>query len=267
MSEIEQVTGSVLCSVIGSVGVITLNRPHKLNAIDGSVVLEIGSVLQRLQDDPKIRAIVLTGAGRAFAAGADIGMYRDATPEAFRDFTQRCNALCEQVEQLPKPVVAAVRGVALGGGFELVLSADIVIAAEDAKFGLPEINLGLLPGWGGTQRLTQQIGRGRATEMIMTASRLSARDARTLGLVNEVVPEAEVDDVALLMAERLAAQPMQALTSIKTAIRAANPAGIRSNSPGFVVEQQELQKLFLTADGKEGIAAFVEKRQPRFEGI
>lgn len=267
MFNIEQTTDSVLCEVIGSIGRITINRPRKLNAIDGNVVTELGKSLQALQSNPQVRAIILTGAGRAFAAGADIAMYRDATPEQFRDFTKRCNGLCDQIEQLPKPVIAAVRGVALGGGFELVLSADIVIAATDAKFGLPEINLGLLPGWGGTQRLTQQVGRRKATEMIMTASRLSANEAQTLGLINGVVPASDIDDASLQMAAVLAAQPMKALAAIKNAIRAADPAGMRSNSPGFTVEQNELQRLFLSADGKEGIAAFVDKRQPQFEGL
>ncbi|WP_307841639.1 enoyl-CoA hydratase/isomerase family protein [Streptomyces endocoffeicus] len=249
------------------VGIVTINRPAKYNAINYAVVEALSDALRELGDDPAVHAIVLAGAGRAFAAGADIAFYSHADREAFIAFTERCNALCDTIAASPIPIIAAVNGLALGGGFELVLSCDVVVAAANASFGLPEVSLGLLPGWGGTQRLTWHIGPNRAKWLIMSGERINAYTAEQLGIVAQVCAREDLDSVALDTATRLAAQPPAAIAAIRAVVASAVPhASAGSAGPGFRLERDKLTALFDSRDGQEGIAAFVEKRPPCFQG-
>ncbi|MEV7870775.1 enoyl-CoA hydratase/isomerase family protein [Streptomyces sp. NPDC088124] len=206
MPAADPATDLVLVEHQGPVAVVTINRPAKYNAISPAVVTALDAALGALGADPRVRAIILTGAGKAFAAGADISFYAQADREEFTAFTGRCNALCDRIATSPVPVVAAVRGLALGGGFELVLSCDVVVAEQGAAFGLPEVSLGLLPGWGGTQRLTWHVGPNRAKWLIMSGERLDATTAEALGIVTHICDTDALLPVALRVADALAAQ-------------------------------------------------------------
>ncbi|MCE0768477.1 enoyl-CoA hydratase/isomerase family protein [Pseudonocardia kujensis] len=256
---------AVLVERRGRVGVVTIDRPAKYNAINYAVVDGLQDAITGLGDDPAIGAIVLTGAGKAFAAGADIALYSGADADEFARFTERCNALCDTLAASQVPVVAAVNGLALGGGFELVLSCDVVIAATDATFGLPEVALGLLPGWGGTQRLTWHVGPNRAKWLIMSGRRIDAHTAEQLGIVTQTCRRDELDQVATGLADDLAGQAPCAIAAIREAVTAAVPyAAAGSEGPGFRLERDRLTALFTSPDGQEGIAAFVQKRPARF---
>lgn len=244
---------------------IELNRPRKYNALDTGMVLGLTDVLQSEARQQTSRAVVISGAGRAFAAGADIAEYAGADRQAFALFTERANVMCSQIASMPVPVIAAVNGLALGGGFELVLSCDIVFASHDASFGLPETGLGLIPGWGGTQRLAHHIGPNRAKELIMTGARLSAQDAHRLGIVNRLHDPENLLEAAAAFAAVIASGPGKAIGAAKRAINAGH-ASAAPTGPGFLLEQAELRALFETEDGREGIAAFVEKRPADFTG-
>ncbi|MFE2945221.1 enoyl-CoA hydratase/isomerase family protein [Streptomyces sp. NPDC059255] len=258
-------TDLVLVERAGRVATVTINRPTKYNAINEEIVECLDTAFARLGADPEIHTIVLTGSGKAFAAGADIGFYAQANREQFIAFTERCNALCDRIATSPVPVVAAVKGLALGGGFELVLSCDIVVAADDARFGLPEVSLGLLPGWGGTQRLTWHVGPNRAKWIIMSGGRLDAATAKDLGIVTHTCDRDDLLRLARQVATTLAGQAPGAVAAIREAVTAAVPgAGAGSSGPGFLSERERLIALFDSADGREGIAAFVEKRPARF---
>lgn len=248
------------------VAVVTLDRPEKYNALNSAMIDQLHRALDDLAEDHRIRAAILTGTGKSFAAGADIAQYEQATTAEFADFTTRCNNLCGRIAAIKKPVIAAVNGLALGGGFELVLACDFVIAADTASFGLPEISLGLLPGWGGTQRLTAHLGVGRAKALIMTAGRLTAAEARDAGIVLEVHPAGKEMDRAREIAADIAGRAPRAIAAIKQAVDYAGGATAGNTGSGFTLEQSLLRELFATDDGKEGILAFVEKRAPQFTG-
>lgn len=251
---------TVLSSIENGVLYLTLNREKKYNAVDPSVIAGVQNAVVKANTSRGIGAIVITGTGKAFCAGADIGQYHEADPDLLREFTASANELSKVIEQSRIPVIAAVNGVALGGGFEIALSCDILLASTAATFGLPEISLGLIPGWGGTQRITKLLGRHRATEMIMLATRLSADEARVLGIVANVHEPDELLPAARNLAERLAAGPRDAIAAAKQAI--AEVARIPRS--GFETEQELLDSLFRTVDGIEGVRAFVGKRSPEF---
>ena len=244
------------------VALVTIDRPSALNALSFDLLDELAAALDDLDRDPGCRAVVLTGAGgRAFAAGADIVELSEQTYASLHE--GRRFDVWDRLARVGVPVIAAVRGVALGGGCELAMTCDMIVAAEDASFGQPEIRLGVMPGAGGTQRLTRAIGKARAMELILTGQSLSAAEALVLGLVTRVVPAAATVDVALELAARIAALPRLAVRAAKAAVREAHE---RDLAPGLSAEREVFFRLFDTDDQAEGMAAFMEKRTPAWSG-
>lgn len=248
--------------VIDGVAIVVMDRPEVLNALNFAAVEAIADALERLDRDPDCRAIVLTGAGeRAFASGADIpelAVQTNATLIASDDFRH-----WERITRIRKPIVAAVRGFALGGGCELAMTCDLIVAGEDAQFGQPEIKLGVMPGAGGTQRLTRAIGKAKAMELILTGRNMSAREAEAHGLVSLVVPSEATVQAALELAGRIAAMPPVAVMAAKAAVNRAEELPLEA---GLEFERRNFYLLFDTEDQAEGMAAFVEKRAPRWQG-
>ena len=251
---------TILVESRGPVGLITLNRPKAMNALNAQLVAEINQALTTFDQDADTAAIVLTGSERAFAAGADIKeMEGKDFITAFReDFI----APWQQVATCSKPVIAAVAGYALGGGCELAMMCDIIIAADNAKFGQPEIKLGVIPGIGGTQRLTRAVGKSKAMEMNLTGRMMDAVEAERANLVSRVVPLASLMDEAMKLAETIASM---SLPSVMIAKEAVNRAFEVSLAEGIRFERRIFHSLFATQDQKEGMAAFVEKRPPKFK--
>ncbi len=244
------------------VALLILDRPRQLNALSFGLVAQLGERLAALDEDPGCRAIVITGSGsKAFAVGADIrelamqteGSLRDADPFAPLD----------RIGHLGTPVIAAVRGYALGGGCELAMACDMIVAGDDAQLGQPEIRIGVIPGAGGTQRLTRAIGKARAMELILTGRRIDAQEALAMGLVSLVVPAAETVERALELAGRIAAMPPLAVHAAKAAVVAAQE---RPLGEGLRDERDRFEALFATEDQKEGMGAFLEKRPPSWKG-
>ena len=244
----------------GRVGLITLNRPKALNALNDQVVDEIGAALDDFEADENIGAIVITGSEKAFAAGADIGaMASFSYMDAYKgDYISRN---WERVKTCRKPVIAAVAGFALGGGCELAMMCDIIIAADSAKFGQPEIKLGILPGAGGTQRLPRAVGKAKAMDMCLTARFMDATEAERAGLVSRVVPADKLLDEALGAAETIAGYSLPVIMMIKESV---NRAFESSLNEGLLFERRVFHSAFALNDQKEGMAAFVEKRKPDF---
>jgi enoyl-CoA hydratase/carnithine racemase len=240
---------------------ITLNRPDKLNALNRAVFGLLHEALDRLEASPTASVGVLTGAGRAFAAGADIDDYVDISVHDYRAFMDVGRATADRIASLRKPVIAAVRGFALGGGFELVLACDLVIAADNARLGLPETKLGLSPGGGGTQRLPRLVGRVRAMELLITGRFLTGEEALAWGLVNRVVPKDELLDAAAELAASVAAMAPGAVSVIKRIVREGADAPLPT---ALTLELDATARLITTPDGREGIRAFIEKRDPEF---
>jgi enoyl-CoA hydratase/carnithine racemase len=252
----------VLYEERGGIGWITLNRPDKLNALNARVFGLLGEALERREAGDSAVG-VRHGAGRAFAAGADIEDYVDITVDDYRAFMDVGRAPTDAIGRISKPVIAAVQGFALGGGFELVLACDLVVAAENARFGLPEPKLGLSPGGGGTQRLPRLVGRTRALEVLLAGRILTGPEALEWGLVNRVVAKEELLAAAETLAAAIAALAPQPLATIKRIVRdgAALPL-----ADALTLEQDETARLIVTPDALEGIAAFVEKREAQFPG-
>ena len=245
---------------IDGVALVTLNRPRALNALSFALLLRLASAVEALDADPSCRAIVITGAGtRAFAAGADVAELAAQTPESlaaspgFRGW--------DRVAAVATPTIAAVRGYALGGGAELALACDMIVAGEDAIFGQPEIDLGVIPGAGGTQRLARVLGKARTMELVLTGRRMPAAEAERLGVVTRVVPAAETLAAALELAAAVAAQPPEAVRAAVAAVRSAFETPL---SEGLLVERGLFRQLFGTPDQQEGMRAFMERRAPRW---
>lgn len=248
----------------GPATVLTFTRPDKLNAISSAMLDQLADRLDQADRDPAVRAVVLTGAGdRAFVAGADIGEYAGQTEEQFRTYQRRSRAVFSRLAALGKPVIAAVNGYALGGGFEIALCCDVLIASAGARFGLPEGLLGLCPGGGGTQRLTRAVGPYTAARVLLLGDRLTAAEASELGLVAKVVQPGELMDAALVLAGRAARVAPLAAREMKRLVAAAGEVPL---ADGLDREHQALFGLFRTRDAQEGIAAFTGKRQASFEG-
>ncbi len=246
---------------IGKTGLIRLNRPQALNALCDQLMAELGAQLRAFDADPAIAAIILTGSDKAFAAGADI---KEMLPRRYPDVLREDFITpWEIITTVKKPVIAAVAGFALGGGCELAMMCDIILAAETAKFGQPEINLGVIPGAGGTQRLTRAIGKAKAMEMILTGRMMDAHEAERANLVARVVPAADLMAEAMKLAEKMAALSPVALAVAKQAVNRAFETVL---AEGVRVERSLFLPLFGTPDQKEGMAAFAEKRKPRFSG-
>jgi len=245
----------------GRVGLITLDRPKQMNALNPQLMQELGRALQELDADDGIGAMVIAGNEKAFAAGADIGVMKDyGYMDAYRmDYITRD---WEHIRRIRKPVLAAVAGYALGGGNELALMCDIVIAADNARFGQPEINLGIMPGAGGTQRLPRAVGKAKAMDMCLTARTMDAQEAERAGLVSRVVPAAKLMEEALAVAEKIAGSSLPVAMMIKESV---NRAYETSLAEGVLFERRVFQSQFALEDQKEGMAAFLEKRKPSFK--
>ncbi len=245
----------------GHVGIATLNRPEVLNALSVELMDQLIAVLEEFDRDPNIYVIVIAGSEKAFAAGADIGDMADAS---VLDMYNKNNlARWLRIKAIRKPIIAAVSGFALGGGCELAMHCDIIVASESAQFGQPEINIGVMPGAGGTQRLTRAIGKFRAMEMILTGRFITAREAYEAGLVSKVVAKEQFLSEAMKLAHQLATKPPIALRLAKDAVLAVDEMPL---SAGLEYERRVFYSLFATDDQKEGMKAFLEKRKPKFGG-
>ncbi len=246
------------------VEMLTLNRPDKLNALSTPLVRALEAHLDAIAADRSVRAVIITGAGeRAFVAGADIAEYRGRQSRAFIDYQRESRRVFCKIENLPQPVIAAVRGYALGGGFEIALCCDIIICAASARLGLPEGLLGLSPGGGGTQRLTRYVGKVVASDIMLAHRRITGERAHALGLAAECVPDDALMETALERARAVVAVAPLAAEEMKAAIRAAAETPLEA---GLTLEQTLLYRLYNTDDAEEGINAFLEKRQPVFTG-
>ncbi len=254
---------TLLTSIQEGIYIITINRPDKLNALNQQVMRDLEEVLDEIYTNNLIRSAIITGTGpKSFVAGADIGEFVGLNPLEGEALAKKGQDIFFKIENSPKPIVAAVNGFALGGGCELAMSCHFRIASDNAKFGQPEINLGIIPGYGGTQRLTQLIGKGRTLEMIMTGNMIDAPTALQYGLVNHVVPQAELLDKAKAI---LAIINAKAPLAVAAAITAAN-AVFDETQNGFATEVRAFGQCFGTEDMKEGTTAFLEKRKPVFKG-
>ncbi len=252
---------TILVETRARVGLITLNRPKQLNALNDQLMDELGSALLAFDADEAIGAIVLTGSEKAFAAGADIGaMAKWSYMDVYK--SEYITRNWETIRRVRKPVIAAVAGYALGGGCELAMMCDIVIAAEGARFGQPEIKLGVIPGAGGTQRLPRAISKAKAMDLCLTARMMDAAEAERAGLVSRVVPNERVLDEALAAAATIAEYSLPAVMVAKESINRAYETTL---SEGILFERRVFHSLFATEDQKEGMAAFVEKRKPDFK--
>jgi len=255
---------NILVSDENGLATITINRPNKLNALNKETIEELSDAFEDLEEDKAVKVIVITGSGeKAFVAGADISEFANfSVDEGGKLARKGQEMLFDLVENLSTPVIAAINGFALGGGLELAMACHFRIASTNAKMGLPEVSLGVIPGYGGTQRLPQLVGKGKAMELIMTAGMISAEDAKDCGLVNHVVEQEELLDLA----EKLAGKIMRnSSVAISAAIRAVN-ANFEYNVNGFDVEIDEFGDCFGTEDFTEGTTAFLEKRKPNFPG-
>jgi enoyl-CoA hydratase len=255
---------NILVDTANKLATITINRPKKLNALNSATIKELGTAFETLEDDVNVNAIIITGNGeKAFVAGADISEFANfSVEEGSRLAKLGQESLFDLVENLSTPVVAAINGFALGGGLELAMACHFRIASDNAKMGLPEVSLGVIPGYGGTQRLPQLVGKGKAMELIMTAGMISADDAKQCGLVNHVVTQEEL----LPLAEKLTSKIMRnSSVAISAAIRAIND-NFKDGINGFETEIAEFGDCFGTEDFKEGTTAFLEKRKPNFPG-
>jgi len=256
----QQTYQNILVEHRGAVGIVTLNRPAALNALNAALIAELAAALDDLERDETIGAIVVTGNEKAFAAGADVKeMVSKTYPETYcEDFI---TSGWERIAQCRKPVIAAVAGFALGGGCEIAMMCDIVIAADTARFGQPEINLGTIPGAGGTQRLTRFVGKAKAMDLCLTGRMMDAAEAERAGLVSRIVPAAELLSEAVKIAERVAAMSRPIAMMVKEAVNRTYETTL---AEGVRFERRLFHSTFATEDQKEGMAAFIDKRKPSF---
>ncbi len=252
---------TVLTEICGRVGIVTLNRPQAMNAFNITMLGELFDAMEAFDKDENIGALVVTGNEKAFAAGADIKEMADATP--FQMITEARVDVWDRIRGIKKPVIAAVSGWALGGGCEFVLSCDMVIASESAKFGQPEITIGIIPGAGGTQRLARLVGKNLTMEMVINNRTLSAPEAQQFGLANRVVPVEGYLDAAVAFAEEIASRAPMAVRMAKDSVNAAFETTL---TEGLKAEKRNFYPLFSTEDQKEGMQAFIEKRKPNWKG-
>jgi len=251
---------TILTEVKGRVALITLNRPEALNALNARIISELNQALDEIERNPDIGCVVLTGSSKAFAAGADIKEMAELKyPQIYLDdlFSDS-----DRVAARRKPIIAAVAGFALGGGCELALMCDFILAADNARFGQPEIKLGVLPGMGGTQRLTRAVGKAKAMEMCLTGRMIDAVEAERAGLVARIVPLADLLDEALKVAATIAAKSLPVVMMVKESVNRAFEVSL---SEGIRFERRVFHAAFATQDQKEGMAAFIEKREPLFK--
>lgn len=243
------------------IGVITLNRPQVLNALNREMVEEVVSTLERFDQVDEVRVIIITGSGRAFVAGADIDEMADE--DAIRMELLNQFAVWDRINLIKKPILAAVHGLVLGGGFELALSCDMIFASENVQMGFPEVKLGVMPGAGGTQRLTKAMGKAKALEWLWLGDSMDAKEALHHGVINRIIPEEVLFDETIAIAKKLTAQAPLSLRLIKEAVDKAVDTSIYE---GMQFERKNFYLLFASFDQKEGMKAFMEKRRPKFEG-
>ncbi|AJQ26504.1 short-chain-enoyl-CoA hydratase [Pelosinus fermentans] len=255
---------NLLFEVKDSIGMITLHRPKALNALNTELLQELSNLLDRIKEDTSIGIVIITGSGeKAFVAGADIAEMQTLTAIEGRNFGKIGQEVFNKLESLPQPVIAAINGFALGGGCELAMACDIRIASEKAKFGQPEVSLGITPGFGGTQRLPRLVGKGRAKELIYTGDIIDAGEAYRIGLVNKVAAPDELMNVAKAMAEKILSRASVAVQLSKAAVNEGLNMDLAS---GIAYEAEVFGLCFATEDQKEGMTAFVEKRKANFSG-
>jgi enoyl-CoA hydratase len=254
---------NLLTSQLNEILIITINRPDKLNALNKKTIEEIGKAISYAKENREVKGIIITGAGsKSFVAGADISEFVGLSAEQGKKLAQHGQDVFRQIETCPKPVIAAVNGFALGGGCELSMACHLRIASENAKFGQPEVNLGLIAGYGGTQRLIQYLGKTKATELHMTADIITAEQALQLGLVNYIVPQEQLMTRCLDLMEKIKTKSPKAITGVINSVNAYFENGV----DGFKTEVDEFGKCFATEDFKEGTSAFLEKRKASFSG-
>ena len=248
----------------GNVAIIKFNRPKAMNAINRDVLTEFNDALDKIEGDPSIRVLILTGEGeKAFVAGADIAYMADLSPLQSRQFSHDGKIPLFRLEELPIPVIAAVNGFALGGGTEIAIACDFIYASEKAKFGQPEINLGVMPGFGGTQRLPRSVGKAMAKELCMTGVIISAQEAKEIGLVNKVFPPDKLWEETMKTADVIASKGKVSLKAVKDCIERGYDVDLRD---GCHMESDVFGMCMTSPDGKEGMTAFMEKRRPDFKG-
>lgn len=242
---------------------ITINRPSKMNALNIETVKEINAAMQEVYDDPEVRGVIMTGSGeKAFVAGADIAEIAELNEVNGRRFAERGQEVFTMIEECPKPIIAAVNGFALGGGCELAMACHIRVASENARFGQPEVNLGLIPGYGGTQRLTQLVGKGKAMELMMTGDLVSAQEAKEIGLVNHMTTPELLLQKCLEIMEKIVAKAPLAVGMIVDCVN----AWYDKEEHGYQTEANSFSRCCGSDDFKEGTSAFLEKRKPHFKG-
>ena len=245
----------------GKVGILKVNNPKTLNALNTEILKELDSIIDMLKEDDEIYVIIISGEGKAFVAGADITEMKDLNSIEGRCFGKLGTDVLRKIELMDKPVIAAVNGFALGGGCELAMCCDIIIAGENAKFGLPEVTLGISPGFGGTQRLPKIVGIGKAKELIYTGAVIDAHEAERIGLINRVYPQEDLMEEAVKMATKISSVSQTALRNAKNAIDISMDTNI---DIGTSFENDAFGLCFSTEDQKEGMSAFLEKRKPKF---
>lgn len=250
--------------LVNRVGILTINKPESLNALNSKVLTELSIAVDQLKDRDDVDVVIITGSGKAFVAGADITEMKEMNAHEGRAFGQFGMHVFRKIELLEKPVIAAINGFALGGGCELAMCCDIRIASEKAKFGQPEVGLGITPGFAGTQRLARLVGTGKAKELIFTADIITAEQALQIGLVNLVVTNDALMKSALTMAEKISSNAQLAVRYAKSAINRGSETDLET---AMVIEQDLFGLCFATHDQKEGMTAFVEKRTPNFKAI
>jgi enoyl-CoA hydratase len=248
----------------GNVGVIKFNRPKALNALNPDLLAEMQQALGEIEKDPDLRVLILTGEGqKAFVAGADIAYMVNLSPLEARRFSLRGHEIGARLENLSVPVIACVNGFALGGGTEMALACDFIYASENAKFGQPEINLGIIPGFGGTQRLPRLVGKGMAKELCMTGAMITAREAKEIGLVNKVFPPDKLWEETMKTANLIASKGKVSLLAVKQCVDRGYDTDLRR---GCQIEAEAFGLCMVSPDAKEGMSAFLEKRKPEFKG-
>jgi enoyl-CoA hydratase len=253
---------NLLYEVNSNIATITINRPDKLNALNHETIQEIGMAMECAENDELVKVVIITGSGnKAFVAGADISEFNNLDSKGAESLSRDGHIVFNKIETLSKPVIASVNGFSLGGGCELAMACHIRVASDNALFGQPEVKLGLIPGYGGTQRLPQLIGKTKALEMLMTADMINAEEAKQLGLVNYVTTPEELKTKCIEIANKISKQAPLAVSSIISAVNS-----YYSNNDGFEKEIEEFGKCFVTEDFVEGTSAFIEKRKPSFKG-